>query len=121
MREKIAQFNSVIKQLPPELQEAVLANARSKIVFQTTANDAQAMSREFGSSVDDNPNATWKPAASGNFGAGRRSGISQITFHHIVGDAAGAIARFQTSGVEGRVSRSRRPSPSVTGQAHSST
>lgn len=40
-------------QLPTELRNAVLANARTKIVFQTSSTDAQAMSREFGSSVDD--------------------------------------------------------------------
>lgn len=40
-------------QLPSELKQAVLANARSKIVFQTSAEDARAMSREFGASVDD--------------------------------------------------------------------
>lgn len=44
--------------------------------------------------------AVWKPAATGNFSAGRRLPISQITFHHIAGDAAGAIARFQTAGVQ---------------------
>jgi hypothetical protein len=47
-----------------------------------------------------NPNATWKPAAQGNYRSGRNSQISQITFHHIVGDAPAAIARFQTAGVE---------------------
>lgn len=35
-------------QLKPELRDAVLANARSKIVFQTTANDARIMASEFG-------------------------------------------------------------------------
>jgi hypothetical protein len=42
-----------LNQLPTELRQAVLANSRSKIVFQTTADDARAMSREFGSSVED--------------------------------------------------------------------
>lgn len=44
--------------------------------------------------------AIWKPAASGNFQSGRRNPISRITFHHIVGDAPAAIARFQTPGEE---------------------
>lgn len=35
-------------QLPPELRQAVLANARSKVVFQTGAADAAAVAREFG-------------------------------------------------------------------------
>ncbi len=34
-------------QLPRELQRAVLANARSKVVFQTTAADAHMLAREF--------------------------------------------------------------------------
>jgi type IV secretory pathway TraG/TraD family ATPase VirD4 len=38
-------------QLKNELRDAVLANARSKIVFQTTANDARLMAAEFGSQV----------------------------------------------------------------------
>jgi hypothetical protein len=40
-------------QLPPELRQAVLANARSKIVFQTTADDARVFSREFGRYVSE--------------------------------------------------------------------
>jgi hypothetical protein len=35
------------------LEQAVLANARSKIVFQTSARDARAMQREFGRLVDE--------------------------------------------------------------------
>ena len=34
-------------QLPPLVRTAVLANARSKVVFQTAASDAQALAREF--------------------------------------------------------------------------
>lgn len=34
-------------QLPPLVRTAVLANARSKVVFQTSASDAQALAREF--------------------------------------------------------------------------
>jgi N-acetyl-anhydromuramyl-L-alanine amidase AmpD len=44
--------------------------------------------------------AIWKPAAQGNFEVGRRRSIDRITFHHIAGDAPGAIARFQTTGVQ---------------------
>lgn len=40
-------------QLPPDLREAILANARSKVVFQTAADDAKAFAREFGRNVDD--------------------------------------------------------------------
>jgi hypothetical protein len=40
-------------QLPPELREAILANAHSKVVFQTAADDARAFAREFGRQVDD--------------------------------------------------------------------
>lgn len=36
-----------LSQLPPNLRDAVLANARSKIIFQTAANDATTMAREF--------------------------------------------------------------------------
>lgn len=46
------------------------------------------------------PSAAWRPAAPGNFRSGRSASISQITFHHIVGDADAAIARFQTNGEE---------------------
>jgi N-acetyl-anhydromuramyl-L-alanine amidase AmpD len=35
-----------------------------------------------------------------NYGKGRTVGIDTIVFHHIVGDAAGAIARFRQSGVQ---------------------
>jgi hypothetical protein len=40
-----------LAQLPTELRAAVSANARSKIVFQTTAADAAGFAREFGTSV----------------------------------------------------------------------
>lgn len=36
-----------LSQLPPQLRDAVLANARSKIVFQTAYGDARTMSSEF--------------------------------------------------------------------------
>jgi hypothetical protein len=38
-------------QLPNEMKAAVLANARSKVVFQTNNADAQIMAREFGSQL----------------------------------------------------------------------
>lgn len=40
-------------QLPVELRQAVLANARSKAVFQCAADDARTFAREFGRSVSD--------------------------------------------------------------------
>jgi len=40
-------------ELPPDLRQAVLANARSKVVFQTSAEDARTFAREFGRRVDD--------------------------------------------------------------------
>jgi hypothetical protein len=40
-------------QLPVDLRQAVLANARSKVVFQTAADDAHSFAREFGRSVSD--------------------------------------------------------------------
>jgi hypothetical protein len=40
-------------QLPVELRQAVLANARSKVVFQTAADDARVFAREFGRSVSE--------------------------------------------------------------------
>lgn len=40
-------------QLPVELRQAVLANARSKVVFECAADDARAFAREFGRSVSD--------------------------------------------------------------------
>jgi hypothetical protein len=43
-----------MNQLPTELKQAVAANARTKVVFQTTASDAREFTREFGSSVTDN-------------------------------------------------------------------
>jgi N-acetyl-anhydromuramyl-L-alanine amidase AmpD len=46
------------------------------------------------------PNVTQRRAAKGNYYPGRAHKISRITFHHIVGDAPAAIARFQTTGVE---------------------
>jgi hypothetical protein len=42
-----------LQQLPIELRKAVLANAHSKVVFQTTADDAHVFAREFGRSVSD--------------------------------------------------------------------
>jgi hypothetical protein len=41
-------------QLPVDVRQAVLANARSKVVFQTSSEDARSMQREFGRSVDEN-------------------------------------------------------------------
>lgn len=38
-------------QLPNDLRQAVLANARSKVVFQTSSADAKIMSNEFGNAV----------------------------------------------------------------------
>lgn len=46
------------------------------------------------------PDPIWKLAAPGNYGKGRTAQISQVTFHHVVGDAPAAIARFQTPGEE---------------------
>ena len=40
-------------QLLPELRQAVLANARSKVIFQTAADDARTFAREFGRAVSD--------------------------------------------------------------------
>ena len=40
-------------QLSRDLQDAVLANARSKVVFQTSSDDARLFAREFGRSVED--------------------------------------------------------------------
>lgn len=42
-----------LSQLGSEMQQAVMANARTKVVFQTSADDARAMSREFGNAVND--------------------------------------------------------------------
>lgn len=41
------------------------------------------------------PQVIWKAAGAGHFTPGRKYPISEITFHHIVGDAGAAIARFQ--------------------------
>jgi hypothetical protein len=41
-----------LDQLPRELEGAVMANARSKVVFQTNAKDAGTFAREFGGRVD---------------------------------------------------------------------
>ncbi|MEU9242845.1 type IV secretion system DNA-binding domain-containing protein [Streptomyces sp. NPDC048385] len=40
-----------LDQLPREMKSAVMANARSKVVFQTTRDDAYAFAREFGKAV----------------------------------------------------------------------
>jgi len=40
-------------QLPVDLRQAILANARSKVVFQTTADDARTFAREFGRQVSE--------------------------------------------------------------------
>lgn len=42
-----------LDQLPDSLRSAVLTNARSKVVFQTTADDARVFAREFGRAVTD--------------------------------------------------------------------
>ena len=39
-------------QLPREIRDAVLSNARSRLVFQTAASDASALAREFGPDVE---------------------------------------------------------------------
>jgi hypothetical protein len=42
-----------LDQLPGSIRSAVLANARSKVVFQTTADDARVFAREFGGSLSE--------------------------------------------------------------------
>jgi hypothetical protein len=42
-----------LDQLPEHIRSAVLANARSKVVFQTTFDDARVFAREFGRMVSD--------------------------------------------------------------------
>lgn len=42
-----------LDQLPDSLRSAVLANARSKVIFQATYDDARVFAREFGRSVSD--------------------------------------------------------------------
>jgi hypothetical protein len=42
-----------LDQLPENIRSAVLANARSKVVFQTTYDDARVFAREFGRSVSE--------------------------------------------------------------------
>jgi hypothetical protein len=42
-----------LDQLAADLRNAVLANARTKVVFQTSAKDASTLSREFGDAVSD--------------------------------------------------------------------
>lgn len=42
-----------LDQLPGTIRSAVLANARNKVVFQTTADDARVFAREFGRSVSE--------------------------------------------------------------------
>lgn len=43
-----------LNQLPKDMRDAVTANARTKIVFQTSADDSTFMAREMGRSVSDN-------------------------------------------------------------------
>lgn len=42
-----------LTQLGPELRAAVMANARSKLIFQTSADDARLFAREFGNQVSE--------------------------------------------------------------------
>jgi type IV secretory pathway TraG/TraD family ATPase VirD4 len=42
-----------LDQLPERIRGAVMANAQSKVVFQTTYDDARVFAREFGRSVSD--------------------------------------------------------------------
>ncbi len=42
-----------LDQLPGTIRSAVLANARSKVVCQTTADDGRVLAREFGRTVTD--------------------------------------------------------------------
>lgn len=46
------------------------------------------------------PTVIFKPIPSTNYKVGRRNNISRVTFHHIVGTAQSAIAKFQTPGIE---------------------
>jgi hypothetical protein len=49
----IAAAHQNLGQLPSELRTAILANAHSKVIFQTAADDARTFAREFGRRVDD--------------------------------------------------------------------
>jgi hypothetical protein len=42
-----------MSQLPNDLQQAVLSNARSRVVFQTSSQDARSMRNEFGAGVNE--------------------------------------------------------------------
>lgn len=42
-----------LAQLAPEMKSAILANARTKVAFQTSSDDARALAREFGRDVTD--------------------------------------------------------------------
>lgn len=42
-----------LAQLPSELKQAVMSNARSKVVFQTSVDDARAMANAFGNTVSE--------------------------------------------------------------------
>jgi hypothetical protein len=42
-----------IHSLPPDIRGAVMANARTKVVFQTTADDAYLFARDFGRQVSE--------------------------------------------------------------------
>lgn len=45
--------NQHLGQLPGTMRDAIMSNARTKIVFQTNANDARAFANNFGKSVSD--------------------------------------------------------------------
>ena len=79
-------------QLPAAVREAVLANARSRVIFQVAASDAQALARELSPHV----------SAADLKGLGRFEVVAQLS-------AGGQVSQPVTG--------STLPAPAVTGQA----
>lgn len=123
-------------QLPNDLRQAVLANARSKIIFQTTSADARIMSNEFGNAVTEGDFLNlgkYEAVARVMANGGVSSPFTISTKEPAKGYGQAGAVRYKSRGVHGRsvsdveqdiVSRRKvskvdkpRPRPKVSGDS----
>jgi type IV secretory pathway TraG/TraD family ATPase VirD4 len=88
-------------QLPEEARHAVLANARSKIVFQLPADDARLLAREFGGvlTADDLEGLGAYEVAAQLFAAGTTQAVATATTRPM-GEATGSADEVRESSRE---------------------
>lgn len=94
-----------LDQLPERIRSAVLTNARSKVVFQTTYDDARVFAREFGASVsaEDFMNlGRWEVLCRFAESEGVSAPVSAVTLRPTPPTALGAEARRRSRERYGR-------------------